>query len=129
MPGHSRKEVSSWSGEVLGSTLHTGLRTTDLFSEDATPGTPLRVGARVVSGLPPEVRCDADGPGACTVGLGLGERMKSPWRHGRCVAYNSATATDSGPTSERVGEESGVDNAGPPASDVTVDGTRTDELC
>jgi hypothetical protein len=27
-----RKEVSSWSGEVLGSTLHTGHGTTDLFS-------------------------------------------------------------------------------------------------
>ena len=35
---------------------------------------------------------------------------------------------DSGPTSERVGGESGVDDAGPPASDVTVDGTRADEL-
>jgi hypothetical protein len=34
-----RKEVSSWSGEVLGSTLHTGLGTTDLFFEDLTPGT------------------------------------------------------------------------------------------
>jgi hypothetical protein len=27
-----------------------------------------------------------------------------------------------------VGGESGVDDAGPPASDVTVDGTRADEL-
>lgn len=35
---------------------------------------------------------------------------------------------DSGPTFERVGGESGVADAGPPASDVTVDGTRADEL-
>lgn len=35
---------------------------------------------------------------------------------------------DSGPTFERVGGESGVDDAGPPASDVTVDGTLADEL-
>jgi hypothetical protein len=34
----------------------------------------------------------------------------------------------SGPTSGRVGGESGVDDAGPPASDVTVDGTRANEL-
>lgn len=35
---------------------------------------------------------------------------------------------DSGPTSGREGGESGVDDAGPPALDVIVDGTRADEL-
>jgi len=43
---------------------------------------------------------------------------------GPCVRPpNLATASGLGPTSERVGGESGVDDAGPPASDVTVDGS------
>ena len=58
-------------------------------------------------------------------GWGRGKRMEvalaarcSPCVQPPNLAHGIA---DSGPTSERVGGESGVDDAGPPASDVTVD--------
>jgi hypothetical protein len=49
-------------------------------------------------------------------------------RPDRSASQLGPPQADWGPTSERVGGESGVDDAGPPASDVIVDGTRADEL-
>jgi hypothetical protein len=50
-------------------------------------------------------------------------------RCGRCVQPPKSAHGKRirGQRPERVGGESGVDDAGPPASDVTVDGTRADE--
>jgi hypothetical protein len=63
----------------------------------------------------------------------LGVKASARGRHGGTVRPDAARLqvgprqADSGPTSGRVGGESGVDDAGPPATDVTVNGARAIE--
>ena len=84
-----RKEVSSWSGEVLGSTLHTVLGTTDSFSR-TSPREPFEgLGLASFPGCGSRVRYDADGPELARVGLGL--RRAHGSHHGGTVRPDASS--------------------------------------
>jgi hypothetical protein len=120
-----RKEVSSWSGEVLGSTLHTVSESPNPF-RGPHPGNPLEgLGLASFPGCGSRVRYDANGPELARVGLGL--RRAHGSHHGGTVRPDASslptrpTASGFGANVRAGGRESGVDDAGPPASDVTVE--------
>ena len=83
-----RKEVSSWSGEVLGSTLQTRLGTTHLFSR-TSPREPTAGWGASFPGCGSRVRCDADGPELARVGLGLSRAHRG--RQGGTVRPDAAS--------------------------------------
>jgi hypothetical protein len=66
-----RKEVSSWSREVLGSTHHTGFGTTNLFSRTSPREPSEGWGASRFLVAAPGFKNDADGPELARVGLEL----------------------------------------------------------
>src|SRR4029079_8050129 len=83
------RRFPSWSGEVLGSTLHTVLGTTDLFSR-TSPREPFEgLGLASFPGCGSRVRYDADGPELARVRLGL--RRAHGRHHGGTVRPDASS--------------------------------------